>query len=149
MILDRFTEEILTPDISQNIPHPDKGVIEKRKVEEIEIRLIKDGVPSGFNSVVTIPWALCALRDGKYIFAVSIEREDLREISHMTGMSVKTLLSEYGVKNYLLEPVLVMYGGGEREELGRFTLPLDEEGVKRYLFEALLEALDLVEEDDE
>lgn len=149
MILDRFTEEILTPDISQNIPHPDKGVIEKRNVEEIEIRLIKDGVPSGFNSVVTIPWALCALRDGKYIFAVSIEREDLREISHMTGMSVKTLLSEYGVRNYLLDPVLVMYGGGEREELGRFTLSSDEEGVKRYLFEALLEALDLVEEDDE
>lgn len=149
MILDRFTEEILTPDISQNIPNPDKGVIEKRNVEGIEIRLIKDGVPSGFNSVVTIPWALCALRDGMYIFAVSVEREDLREISRMTGMSVKTLLSEYGVKNYLLEPVLVMYGGGEREELGRFTLPLDEEGVKRYLNEALLDALDLIEEGDE
>ena len=149
MILDRFTEEILTPDISQNIPRTDRGVIEKRNVERIEIRFIKDGVPSGFNSVVTIPWALCALRDGRYIFAVSIEREDLREISHMTGMSVKTLLSEYGVKNYLLDPVLVMYGGGEREDLGRFSLPLDEEGVKRYLNEALLDALDLVEEDDE
>ncbi len=148
MILDRFTEEILTPDISQNIPRPDNGVIEKRTVEGIEIRLLKNGVPSGFNSVVTIPWALCALRDGKYIFAVSVEREDLREISRMTGMSVKTLLSEYGVKNYLLDPVLVMYGEGEREELGRFTLPLDEDGVKKYLNEALLEALDLIEDDE-
>ncbi len=148
MILDRFTEEILTPDISQNIPRPDKGVIGKRTVEGIEIRLLKNGVPSGFNSVVTIPWALCALRDGKYIFAVSVEREDLREISRMTGMSVKTLLSEYGVKNYLLDPVLVMYGEGEREELGRFTLPLDEDGVKKYLNEALLEALDLIEDDE-
>ncbi len=149
MILDRFTEEILTPDISQNIPHPEKGVIGKRNVEEIEIRLIRDGVPSGFNSVVTIPWALCALRNGKYIFAVSIEREDLREIARMTGMSVKTLLVEYGVKNYLLPPTVVMYGGGVREEIGRFTLPLEEEGVRRYLNEALLDALDLIEEDDE
>lgn len=149
MILDRFTDEILTPSISQNIPNPDKGVIETRYVEGIEIRLIKDGVPFGFNSVVTIPWALCALRDGKYIFAVSIEREDLREISHMTGTSVKTLLSEYGVKNYLLYPVLVMYGGGEREEIGRFPFTLDPDSVISYLNETLLDALDLIEDDDE
>ena len=149
MIVDRFTEETLSPSISQNIPSPDRGVREIRTVEGIEIRYIENGVPSGFNSVVTIPYALAAVRDGKYIFCVSIEREDLREISRMTGTAVKTLSEEYGVRGYLLDPTVVMYGEGEREEIGRFPLSFDRDTVKAYLNETLLDTLDLIEEDDE
>ncbi len=149
MITDRFTEEILSASVSQNIPDPEKGVRETRYVEGIEIRYIENGVPSGFNSVVTIPYALVALRDGKYIFAVSIEREDLREMSRLTGTAVKTLSEEYGVRGYLLDPVVVMYGEGEKEEIGRFPLSFDRDTVKAYLNETLLDTLDLIEEDDE
>lgn len=137
-------DKVLDASLNQNIPSPDKGVFRKESVEGVEIRFIRDGVPLGANSVVAIPMAVAALKDGKYIYALSVEREDLRQISRLSGIAVKTLSSEYGVKGYLLDANLVMYMDGEAENLGLFNLEQSEESITDYLLEALLESLDLI-----
>lgn len=137
---------VLNAEINQNIPSPDRGVIDIRFVEGVEIRIIKDGVPLGANSVVAIPWAVAAIRDGKYICALSVEREDLRIISLFSGIAVKTLAAEYGVKGYLLDANLMLYMNGELENLGVFNIEQGEESIKAFLYESLLETLDLIDE---
>lgn len=142
-----MTEDIvLNVEINQNIPSPDRGVVDTRSVEGVEIRLIKDGVPLGANSVVAIPWAVAAIRDGKYICALSVEREDLRMISLFSGIAVKTLAAEYGIKGYLLDANLILYMNGELENLGVFNIEQGEESIKAFLYESLLETLDLIDE---
>ncbi len=142
-----MTEDIvLNAEINQNIPSPDRGVVDTRSVEGVEIRLIKDGVPLGANSVVAIPWAVAAIRDGKYICALSVEREDLRMISLFSGIAVKTLAAEYGIKGYLLDANLILYMNGELENLGVFNIEQGEESIKAFLYESLLETLDLIDE---
>lgn len=136
----------LSADLNQNIPSPEMGVIEKRVVDGVEVRFIRNGEPVGRNSVIRIPWAVAGLRDGKYVYALSIEREDLREIARYTGLSVKKLLEEYSVKDYLLEPRLMMYYKGQEENLGAVNINQSEESIKSYLYEALLETLDLIDE---
>lgn len=142
-----MTEDIvLNAEINQNIPSPDRGVVDTRSVEGVEIRLIKDGVPLGANSVVAISWAVAAIRDGKYICALSVEREDLRMISLFSGIAVKTLAAEYGIKGYLLDANLILYMNGELENLGVFNIEQGEESIKAFLYESLLETLDLIDE---
>ncbi len=144
-----MTEDIvLSAEVNQNIPSPEKGVVFKRIVEGVEVRLIKDGVPLGANSVVAIPWAAVAIKDGKYIYALSVEREDLRMISLFSGIAVKTLSSEYDVKGYLLEASLMMYMNGEAENLGVFNIEQGEESIKAFLYDSLLESLDIIDEQD-
>lgn len=142
-----MTEDIvLNAEINQNIPSPVRGVMDTRSVEGVEIRLIKDGVPLGANSVVAIPWAAAAIRNGKYVCALSVEREDLRMISLFSGIAVKTLEAEYGVRGYLLDANLMLYMNGELENLGVFNIEQDEESIKAFLYESLLETLDLIDE---
>lgn len=146
MLLDKDTAEVLTASVNPNIPDPGKGIVETRNVEGIEIRFLRNAESVGFNSVVVLPYAVVALRNGEYIAAAAVEREDLRELSHMTGVSLKTLQSEYGVKGYLLDPRVSLYGGGTSETLGRLTLSLDEESVKAFLYETVLDMLDIIDE---
>lgn len=141
-------EKELSSSLSQDLPSPDKGVIERRKVEDTEIRIIKNGIPIGFNSVVSIPYAVVAIRNGKYVFAFSVEREDLRAISRFSGIAVKTLSEEYGVKGYLLEPRGVIYYEDEIENIGVINLSQDEESIKNYLYQTAAEVLDLIDGDD-
>lgn len=136
----------LNAGLNPNIPSPDKGVIDHKEIDGLDVFVIRNGEPLGSNSVVTIPWAAAAVRDGKYIHALSIEREDLRMIARYTGESVKKLFEEYGTKDYLLEPRLMMYYGGESENLGAVNINQSEESIKNYLFETLLETLDSIDE---
>lgn len=131
----------LTDSLNQNIPSPGKGVVETRIEDGIEIRIIRNGVPMGCNSVVVIPWAVAAVIDGKYRYAVSIERGDLRAISSFSGIPVKTLSDEYGVKGHLLEPKLVLYGDGEYEDMGAVNIEMGDESIKSFLVDTLLENL--------
>ena len=146
MLLDKDTNEILDASINSNIPNPGKGVVETKTVEGIEIRFLRSAEPLGFNSVFVLPYAVAALRDGKYICAAAIEREDLRALSGMLGVSLKSLQEDYGTKGYLLDPQVTIHGGGTSETLGRYTLSMDEETVKAYLYETILDVLDIVDE---
>ncbi len=141
-------EKELSASLSQDLPNPEVGVIETRIVEDTQIRIIKNGIPIGFNSVVAIPYAVVALREGKYVFAFSIEREDLRTISSYSGIRVKTLSEEYGVKGYLLDPNGVIYYNDEVENIGLINLEQGEESIKNYLYQTALEVLDLFDGED-
>ena len=141
-------EKELSSSLSQNIPSPDKGVVEIRKVEGTEIRIIKNGAPLGYNSVVSIPYAVAAFRGEKYIYGFSIERDDLRAISHFSGIPVKTLSEEYGVKGYLSEPRGVIYYEDEVENIGVINLSQSEESIITFLYQTALESLDLIDGED-
>ncbi len=136
----------LTDLMNQNFPSPDKGVIETRVIGDNEIRIIKNGVPMGYNSVVALPWAALAIRNGEYCCAAIIEREDLRAISSFSGIPVKTLSEEYAVKGYLLDPKLVIYSGNEYEDIGVVNIEMDEESIKNFLVDTLLENMELDDE---
>ncbi len=138
-------EKELSAVLSQDIPDPDKGVVATKRVEDVEIRIIRNGIPIGFNSVVSIPYAVVALKRGRYVFAFSIEREDLRAISSFSGIRVKTLSEEYGIKGYLLEPKGVIYYNEEVENIGLINLEQGEESIKNYLYQTALEVLDLID----
>ncbi len=141
-------EKELSSSLSQNIPSPDKGVVEIRNVEGTEIRIIKNGVPLGYNSVVSIPYAVAAIKNGKYIYVFAVERDDLRAISHFSGVAVKTLSEEYGVKGYLLEPRGVIYYQDEVENIGVINLSQSEDSIIAFLYETALESLDLIDGED-
>lgn len=143
-----FEEVELSAALNQNIPSPDKGVTERREIEGVDVRFIRNGEPLGANSVVQIPWAVAAIKDGKYIYALSVEREDLRAISYYSGVPVKKLLEEYGTKDYLLDARLMMYYGGECENIGAVNINQSGESIQSYLLEALLETLDLIDDQD-
>ncbi len=146
MLLDKDTDEILTASINSNIPNPCKGVVETKTVEGVEIRFLRSAEPIGFNSIFVLPYAVAALRAGKYICAASIEREDLRALAAMLGVSLKSLQEDFGTKGHLMEPQVTLHGGGTSETLGRYTLSMDEETVKAYLYETILDVLDIVDE---
>ncbi len=149
MTVDRLTSSILSSSVSQNIPSPEEGIVKTVLSDGIEIRIIRGGIPLGQNSAVMIEWAACALREGDYIASVSVERDDLRIISRMTGTSLKTLEKEYGVRGYLLCPRVVLYGEGKAENLGTVSLPCGEEDIRSYLLETILDMLGEAEEWDE
>ena len=54
-------DEELTLDISQDLPDPNKNIVKKWRSDSLEIRLIQNGIPLGFNSVMSIPWAIVTL----------------------------------------------------------------------------------------
>lgn len=140
-------EEELTLDISQDLPDPNKNIVKKWRSDSLEIRLIQNGIPLGFNSVMSIPWAIVGIRDGKYIASISIEREDLRIVSHLTSESVKLLAEEYGIRGYLTNPVLVIYRDGEKERVGEINISLKQDDVETYLLEAFLDSFDIPDDE--
>ena len=80
---------------------------------------------------------------------MSIEREDLRIVSHLTGESVKLLAEEYGIRGYLTNPVLVIYRDGEKERVGEITISLKQDDTEAYLLEAFLDSFDIPDDEIE
>lgn len=146
MTIEKLLAEPITAELSPNIPDPEKAVIKTYHAEGLEIRLIRNGVPISDKSIVTIPWAMAVLYNGEYLYAISLERDDLRILSSFTGESVKELQADYGVRGFFTEPHVSMYGDDQHDDLGSYTDGKDDESIKAYLLDAVLDSFDIVED---
>lgn len=120
MILDKKEASVLTRMDWATLPDT-KSAISKREVDEetgLELVFMRNPQSAGSDSMVMITHSVAALRDGDMIFAASLEALDLRSLSSALGESVKNLQMEYGVRGFLSPERIVLYGNGEKEDLG-------------------------------
>ena len=148
MIIDKRIAEELEPSMFPNLPDPESGIAKRYKADGIDIRFIRRPGCLSSLGVVSIDYAMCAIYDGRLIYAVSSEREDLRELSHMLGVSVKELQSDYGIKGFFTPAHIIQYGDGQKEDLGLMQA-CDGKAVFSLFSEALLDSLDIIGELEE
>lgn len=146
MIISKIIAEELDFYRFPNIPMTDKGVIKRFKLEGMDLHFIKNAIPRNPQSVVSITYAMTVENDGEYIYAISLEKEDLRVLSSMLGVSVKELQQDYGTKGFFGQEHVVMYGDGRREDIGPYSGAMDEESVLKYFLDAIYDSFDTIED---
>ncbi|GEM_PF-1897856 len=147
MIVNKYISEEIDGSRFANAPMPECNVIKRYASDDIKLLFEKNPSTIGQISVVDIPYALVALNaDGEYIFASSIEKNDLRTVSSMIGVPVKCLQEEEGVKGFFSPAHIVIYGDGKREDLGVLTIPENKEEIIDLLMEYAIDSLDLIED---
>ena len=146
MTVDRTMAPVLEKRISPDIADPEKNVRGRWMAEGVELVLLKNAIPMGEDSIVYIPWAMVAKEDGRPVFSIQLEKEDLRILSSLTGESLRSLQEDYGTRSFYSALRVNMYGNGFRESLGTYGGSEREEDVVSYLLEAALDTLDIVEE---
>ena len=146
MTVDRTMAPVLEKRISPDIADPEKNVRGRWMAEGVELILLKNAIPMGEDSIVYIPWAMVAKEDGRPVFSIQLEKEDLRILSSLTGESLRSLQEDYGTRGFYSATRVNMYGNGCRESLGSYGGREKEEDVVSYLLEATLDTLDIVEE---
>ena len=137
MILDR--NEAMDIEMTfPTIPNPDSAVVRVYTAGGLEMRYHRNAELMGSDVVIA--------SHGRYIFAVSIERDDLRTMSPMIGIPLRELQEEYGVKGFYGEPKISLYGEGEKESLGVYQGVNDEEEIIRFLLSVALDTVDEIAE---
>ncbi len=134
MILEKESAGSLNGFEWPSLPDITTGVVKKDFDEETGLGLIfmKDPQSHG-DAMVAITHSVAALRDSHIIFTASLEALDLRALSAALGKSVKNLKNEYGVKGFLAESRIVLYGNGEKEDLGVYLGSERDEDVFSFL----------------
>ncbi len=148
MILDRNDAESIVGTFP-TVPDPDSAVVRVYTAGGLEMRYHRNAELLGSDVVIAAPYSLTVHYDGRYVFAVSIERDDLRAISPLIGVPLRELQEEYGVKGFYGEPKISLYGDGEKESLGVYQGMNDEEEIIRFLLSVALDSLDELAEPEE
>ncbi len=148
MILDRRETDSIIGTFP-TIPDPDSAVVRVYKAADLEMRYHRNAELMGSDVVIYTPYSITVHYQGRYIFAVSIERDDLRAMAPMIGVPLRELQEEYGVKGFYGEPKVSLYGGEEKESLGTYQGMNDEEEIIRFLLSAALDSLDEIAEPEE
>lgn len=147
MIIDRETAASI-PSFP-TIPMEDSAVVRRYRAGDLEIRYHRGPELAGDDIMIIAPYSMTVHCGGRYLFAVSIERDDLRAMSPMMGIPLRELQSEYGVKGFYGSPMVTLYGNGDKESLGRYQGENDEEEIIRFLLSVVLDSFDEVEEPEE
>lgn len=141
MIVDTYTAKELDYSLFPSLPLPSFPYTKKWRAEDLTLLLLHNPpveAPSTFVS-----WSLLALKEDKVIYVISLEKDDIRGLSDLLGVSVKELQKEYGTKSFYGKSKVVMYGNNEREEWEEYSGDEREETVEEKLMETLLDALDI------
>lgn len=146
MIINRILAEELDPFRFPNIPSTKKGVIKRYKLEGMDLSFIRNGVPENMQSVVSISYAMTVEQEGECIFVISLEKEDLRVLSSMLGVSVKELQQDYMTKSFFGPEHIVMYGDERREDIGIYNGSRSEDDILSYFLEAVYDSFDSIED---
>lgn len=149
MVVNRILSDPIDISRFPNAPRTDKGIVKRFTLEGMELAFHKNGIPSGQDSVVSIGYALTVKDDGEYIYAISLEREDLRVLASMLGISVKELQADYGTKSFYGSYRIVMYGNDRKEDIGAYPGEMDEAAILSYFLEAVYDSFDTIEDAEE
>ncbi len=128
MILNKETARKLSQKDFANIVDIRTGFAKEEIDGETGLRLVymKNPATLGDDSMAYVSHAVAAIRGSDIIFSAALESIDLRALSSALGESLKSLQAEYGVKKYFTEPRIIIYGNGEREDLGRYLGAMDD-----------------------
>ena len=146
MIIDRKNAPSLLDGNFDSIPLPDSAVVARYGVSDLEIRYQKSAECASQLSVVALPYSVSVLCNGHYIFAATIECEDLRAMAPLMGISLKELQADYGTKGFYGEKRIMLYGNGERESLGPYYGKEDDEDITQFLLSLVLDSFDEIED---
>lgn len=149
MIISKILAEPLDFYRFPNIPTPNKGVIKRFKLEGMELSFMRNAIPQNPQSVVSISYSMIVENEGDMLYAISLEKEDLRVLSSMLGVSVKELQQDYGTKGFFGPDHIVMYGDERREDLGLYAGEKSEEAILNYFLEAVYDSFDSAEDAEE
>ena len=132
------------------LPDPKSGV---RGVSALpgfpDLEVLEQKMPEtlGDDAMVRILYSSSLLRGGKVIHTASIEEVDLSLISSASGIPLRTLQKEHGVKGYTLQAHIILYGNGEREDLGPYLGSMADEDVFPFLSDLLSDSISSGDED--
>ena len=146
MIIERKTAPSLFESGFDSIPLPDSAVAGKYRAADLEIRFQRGAEAASPLSVVALPYSVSVIFEGRYIFAATIECEDLRTMAPLMGISLKELQADYGTKSFYGAKRVMLYGNGERESLGPYFGKDDEEDIREFLIFLVLDSFDEIEE---
>lgn len=150
MIVSKYIADEIDPSRFPNAPSPKARAIKRFASEGISFVLSENPAPIGLAPIVCIPFSLLAFNDDdEYIYAVSIEKSDLRELANLIGVPLKELQEEEGVKGFYSLPHIVMYGDDKREDLGIFQERFTRDNIADILMEYAIDSLDIIEEPKE
>lgn len=146
MIIDRTKAPSLLDGDFDTIPMPDSAVVSRYSVADLEIRFQRGAELVSPLAVVYVPYSVSVIHDGRYVFAATIECDDLRAMAPLIGTSLKELQADYGVKGFYGEKRVMLYGNGERETLGPYFGSDAEDEVVSFLLSLVLDSFDEIEE---
>ena len=146
MIVDRKNAPLLLDGDFDTIPLPDSAVVARYGVSDLEIRFQKGAEAASPLSVVALPYSVSVLCGGRYIFAATIECEDLRAMAPLMGISLKELQADYGTKGFYGEKRIMLYGNGERESLGPYFGKEEDEEIIQFLLSLVLDSFDEIDD---
>ena len=148
MILDRNSAE-MDMDAFQTIVRPDSAVIKRYKAGDIEMRIHRRPQLSSESAVIDVPLAVTAYIGGRYLFEAAFERDDLRAMAPLMGVSLKELQADYGVRGFYGPMHVSMYGEGSKESLGSYHGMDNEESMIEFLLSVVLDTFDEIAEPEE
>ena len=124
------------------------GIVKSYHDDEtgMDVTLHKYPQTGNDDAMVFVSHALSASFEGTPIFMVQLESLDLRLMSSALGQSLKSIMAEYNTKSYLTPARTLLYGNGDREDLGVYLGAKDDESIFRFMEDILSDSC--VSEDD-
>ena len=142
MIIDKKNAPDLMNADFQTLPVSDSGIRARYRYSDMEVIAHRNPVTVSDSSVVVLTHAVSVYYRDRMIFAAPIEREDLRQMAPLLGMSLKELQADYGVKGFLGEPRIILYGNDMKESLGEYLGSDDDDSVFSFLLSIVDDSFD-------
>lgn len=137
MIVDRNTAPAIELTDWSSLADTSTGIVERRHDEDTGLEILFHRMPRTNNddAMVSVSHALSAWRDGRLVFLVQLESLDLRTMASALGVPVKQLMAEYDSHSVLAPAHTLIYGNGEREDLGVYLGEKDEARIFDFMYD--------------
>ncbi|MDD7270628.1 MAG: hypothetical protein PUH25_01990 [Spirochaetales bacterium] len=146
MIIDIHKIPELTRKDFSSVPDVSQNPVKRFKCADIKINYYKNVKTASGEDYVFIAHSLVAFFNDKAKIAVSVEKQDLRALSQMLGVSLRELQKENNTRGLYSSGEVVMYSSGQKEEYGPLSVEEKEEYILPFLFDLLLDSIDYIEE---
>ena len=146
MLVDVHKASELSREDFSSIPYVGATPVKRFKCGDVNVNYYKNIKTASGEDYVLIAYSLIAFFDNKAKVAVSIEKQDLRALSQMLGLSLRELQKENNTRGLYGSGEVVMYGDGQREEYGPLSVEEKDEYLLPFLFDLLLDSIDYIEE---
>lgn len=141
MLLDIKTADNISSSFYP-VPGRDSGVVRRYRAGKLEIRIHKSPSCDAENTFVSVDWAATAWYKDRCLFAVDLQRDDLRALAVETGVSLRELQGDYGVRGFYGPQVIGLYSSEAKESLGPYLGAGDDETVITFLVDIVLDTFD-------
>ncbi|MGH0052652.1 MAG: hypothetical protein ACQ5SW_04605 [Sphaerochaetaceae bacterium] len=148
MYLDVLTQPMIDPLVWYTFPDEEDGVMSDEiwKCGPLVCTLLKNPSCRNGEQLVSIPYSMVVKREGAIILAVSLEQEDLRELSYKIGISLKALQEEYQTKGTFSVLRGYVYSKENREDLGVYDGDMDLQSIRIFFLETVCDTFDILSE---